>query len=260
MTTPAVPPLPTPSPLERLAAGYRPTDPPPRPAQTRQPAPPPPTSEERFARSYDSEQHNMRDQRGRYTAPPAHKPPPPPKDSELALARTYAPLAGEAAADSSDEQNDTADANNTGATDGPGGATDSPPAELRAPNGFEELDPDTASGLSRVADELQLRPGAMQAIVDKVSPMLVERSNRRLAALMDQWSDETTSDPEIGGTNLDASIAHARKALDVHGSPELRQLLGPLSAGGTGIGNNVAMLRFLAKVGRASAGAVNAGR
>jgi hypothetical protein len=67
--------------------------------------------------------------------------------------------------------------------------------------------------------------------------------------MIGNWQNETKADPIIGGAKLDETVRLAQKALEL-GPPGLRKVLGPLSEGGTGLGNQRDVLAFLAEVGR----------
>lgn len=225
---------------ERLANSYRgskPSDQPPSTPQSKQTL----TPEERLAADY------------RRTAPraePVGNPsmPPPPLTAEERLARTYGV---ETPSTATEEASDAEVSDSAEKAEGEGANTGhATEGDLRAPEGYVPLDTETASGLASIAKELELPDGAMQQLVDKVSPLLQERTTRNLQRMMDDWVEETTKDPEIGGARLDETISHARRALTKLGTPGLRKLLGPMSEGGTGIGNNREMVRFLARVGR----------
>jgi hypothetical protein len=59
------------------------------------------------------------------------------------------------------------------------------------------------------------------------------------------WAEAATADPEIGGASFQRNLDHARSALKEYGSPGLTEVLER-----TGLGNQVEIIRLLAKVGR----------
>lgn len=128
--------------------------------------------------------------------------------------------------------------------------TEAPALDLKAPEGMA-IAPEVATTLSSLAHELNIGGEAMQKLVDKVSPVLHQQTQSRVAAMIEGWAEETFADPDLGGENFDATAASVMKALSVYGSPELRTLLSPPENGGTGLGNHPALVRFLARVGQA---------
>lgn len=105
------------------------------------------------------------------------------------------------------------------------------------------------AAFSEVARELNLSNEAAQVLVDKVSPALRAQTAANLTAMVDGFVKDTNADPEIGGEKLKETLSFARRALDL-APPELRQLLGPLSEGGTGLGNHKAIIKWAANIGR----------
>jgi hypothetical protein len=120
--------------------------------------------------------------------------------------------------------------------------------ELKAPEGFN-LGDSELNALSSVARELDLSNEATQKIVDSMAPVLKQRGMDAAEAMIGNWQNETKADPIIGGAKLDETVRLAQKALEL-GPPGLRKVLGPLSEGGTGLGNQRDVLAFLAEVGR----------
>jgi hypothetical protein len=95
-----------------------------------------------------------------------------------------------------------------------------------------------AAALQKAADE-------QKAFIDAWSPggaKFVERDA--------QWKQAALADPEIGGTpeKLAASVEQATQALKKYGSPELEKVL---SIDETGFGQHPAVLKFLARIGKA---------
>jgi hypothetical protein len=92
-----------------------------------------------------------------------------------------------------------------------------------------------------------------QEQANKLTPFLLGQMKQIQQQQQDAWADQTRqwrssveSDPEIGGTNLRASLVNAARARDAYGSPELKALLADSSLG---IGNHPAIVKLLAKVG-----------
>ncbi len=119
--------------------------------------------------------------------------------------------------------------------------------ELKAPEGAE-FDPAVLSVFEGAARSLNLSGSAAQQILDALAPALQTQQAAQVEAMVSGWLASTKADPEIGGAKLKASVADAAFALSKVGTPELRALLGPVSRGGTGLGNHPEILRLLARV------------
>lgn len=128
----------------------------------------------------------------------------------------------------------------------PAGAPES--YSFKAPEGYQ-VGAHAEKALTEVARELNLSNDAAQAIMDKMSPALKAQTLDNIDSMVNGWINDSRNDPEIGGDKLRETIAYGQKALDL-GPPELRQLLGPVSQGGTGLGNHPAILKWAAAIGR----------
>jgi len=83
-----------------------------------------------------------------------------------------------------------------------------------------------------------------------MTPVLDANMRQRINEVVEGWAAEANADPTLGGTNLNQTVGCAQQALDAFATPELRKLLGPVSAVGTGLGNQKELVRFFAAVGR----------
>ena len=128
--------------------------------------------------------------------------------------------------------------------------------ELTAPEGFAGLDPEAVAVATPVFKELGLSNDQANKLMpvagEFAKRITAERDSQILASIGEQrkaWLEEAKADKEIGGTNWDASLASAAKALDqlgfTKGSP-LRNVLND-----SGLGNHPEMIRAWAKVGKA---------
>ncbi|MDZ7918509.1 protease [Rhodoferax sp.] len=109
------------------------------------------------------------------------------------------------------------------------------------------LDEDAAGEFTGLAKELGLTQDGAQKVADIGAKMAQKWATQQEQALMqagDEWAAQTTSDPEIGGDKLDASLAAGKKALDELGTPELSALLKS-----SRLGNHPEVIRFFARVG-----------
>jgi hypothetical protein len=95
-------------------------------------------------------------------------------------------------------------------------------------------------GLSQEQAQHLASMGAKMA--QKITEQAATAQAERIAA----WEAETKADKEIGGAQLEANLATAKKALDAFGSPELSTLLVE-----TGIGNHPAIIKAFVKAGKA---------
>lgn len=131
------------------------------------------------------------------------------------------------------------------------------PASTGAPESYsfkpspdgQTLEEQPSTALSEVARDLNLTNDAAQKIVDKMAPALRAQQVRNIEAMVSGWIAETKADPEIGGAKLPETQALAQRAL-AFASPGLRKLLGPVSEGGTGLGNHKEILAWAAALGR----------
>lgn len=80
----------------------------------------------------------------------------------------------------------------------------------------------------------------------KMAQKITEQAATAQAERTAAWEAETLADKEIGGAQLEANLATAKKALDAFGSPELNTLLAE-----SGIGNHPAVIKAFVKAGKA---------
>lgn len=128
------------------------------------------------------------------------------------------------------------------------------------PEGFEKddallgefatlLNDDKLSRADRANKLIELQAKVLKAASEKGSALFVQQQQ--------EWQDQVRSDPEIGGTGLDAKLGNIAKLLDLFGgtkpaqgaardATKLRQLLDT-----TGAGNNPEMVRFLSNIAEA---------
>lgn len=154
--------------------------------------------------------------------------------------------------DESTASTDQGDADGTegeGETDGEGeGESKAPESyEFVAPEGLE-YDQAVLDAFSPVAKQLDLSQDEAQNVLDKVSPVIQERMQTKIAELRTGWESASRTDPEIGGNGnekvLTKNLAIAEKSIQSFGDNEYRELLET-----TGIGNHPAVIRYHLKVG-----------
>ena len=79
-----------------------------------------------------------------------------------------------------------------------------------------------------------------------MAPALSSQTQKNIKAMIDGWENDSRA---AFGDKLTEEISYAQKALDMS-PPELRQLLGPVSKGGTGLGSHKAVIAAFAEFGR----------
>jgi hypothetical protein len=137
-----------------------------------------------------------------------------------------------------------------------GGAEEEAGAAAGAPEAYEafalpegySIPEELNTALTATAKELKLPQAAAQKVVD-----LAVQHAQRMQAAMDEnltaarteWEASARADQEIGGANLTANLAIAKKGLTTFGSPALIELLN-----GSGLGNHPEIIRAFYRVGK----------
>lgn len=109
-----------------------------------------------------------------------------------------------------------------------------------------EIHKDVLDAFAIEARELGLSQEKAQGVVDKMARAMEAASQAKLQELKKVWIQETTTDPELGGANLQVNLGYAKKVLDSFGNPRLVALLNK-----TGLGNQRDMVEFFVKAGKA---------
>lgn len=120
--------------------------------------------------------------------------------------------------------------------------------EFKAGEGVE-LDTEALKDFEPVARELNLTNEQAQKLVDAYPKILVgvqQRQAEAWQAQTEQWAADVKADKEIGGDKLTANLSAAQRALDLFGSPELKEYLE-----GTGLGNHPELVKTFIKIGKA---------
>ena len=110
----------------------------------------------------------------------------------------------------------------------------------------EELDPDVVNAFGEVAKELNLPQDDAQKVLDKVAPVIQEKQAKAMEQAKIDWANDSQSDEEFGGENLNANLDIAKKSLEAFGSDSLKSLLQE-----TGFGNHPEIIRFMYRAGKA---------
>lgn len=108
------------------------------------------------------------------------------------------------------------------------------------------LDEGVVGAFTELAKELDLSQSAAEKVLNKMAPVLAERSMAKLAEAKQAWFQASVQDKEFGGDKLGENLAVAKKALDAFASPELRSLLNE-----SGLGNHPEFVRLMYRAGKA---------
>ncbi|ECG3547392.1 peptidase [Salmonella enterica] len=114
----------------------------------------------------------------------------------------------------------------------------------------QELDTAALEQFEPIARELNLTNEQAQKMVDlygtKIMPMVQQQQAEAWQKTTEQWAADVKADKEIGGDKLTANLSSAQRALDLFGSPELKEYLE-----GTGLGNHPELVKTFIKIGKA---------
>lgn len=153
-------------------------------------------------------------------------------------------------AEAPDATPDTAPPTDTPAPDAPTPDTPLAYADFALPDGVE-VDADTLDEARGLLAELKLPQEQAQRLVDFYAGRMRrfgEAQAGAWATLNEKWVADVKADREIGGDRMAETMAAATRAMDRFGTPGLREALMM-----TGAGNHPEIIRFVARVGRATA-------
>ena len=120
-------------------------------------------------------------------------------------------------------------------------------ADFTLPDGME-VDEALMGDFLPLAKEFNLTQAQAQQLIDLQTTSMEKvgtAQEEAWATRVKDWGEETKTDKEIGGDKLKENLGLAKRGLDAFGTPELGKLLDT-----TGLGNNLAFVRFFAKVGK----------
>lgn len=120
--------------------------------------------------------------------------------------------------------------------------------EFQAGEGVE-LDTEALKDFEPVARDLNLTNEQAQKLVDAYPKILAgvqQRQAEAWQAQTEQWASDVKADKEIGGDKLTANLSAAQRALDLFGTPELKEYLNT-----TGLGNHPDLVKAFVKIGKA---------
>ncbi|HCU2525903.1 TPA: peptidase [Enterobacter hormaechei] len=114
----------------------------------------------------------------------------------------------------------------------------------------QELDTAALEQFEPIARELNLSNEQAQKMVDlygtKILPMVQQQQAETWQKTTEQWAADVKADKEIGGDKLTANLSAAQRALDLFGTPELKEYLNT-----TGLGNHPDLVKTFVKIGKA---------
>lgn len=112
-----------------------------------------------------------------------------------------------------------------------------------------DLDTEALKDFEPVARDLNLTNEQAQKLVDAYPKILAgvqQRQAEAWQAQTEQWASDVKADKEIGGDKLTTNLSAAQRALDLFGTPELKEYLNT-----TGLGNHPDLVKTFVKIGKA---------
>ena len=122
---------------------------------------------------------------------------------------------------------------------------------LKVPEGVDKVNESMLKAFQEYAIENKLTVEEAQSMVDFYAKYVKEEdsvADKEWQEQNRQWAEEVRKDKEFGGKNLSATVADARRAIDVFGDEDVRAMLRE-----AGMLNQLPMVKMLAKIGKASA-------
>lgn len=116
--------------------------------------------------------------------------------------------------------------------------------DVKLPEGITREDPMVSTFLAS-AGELGMKDEAVQAVLDKVAPLVAEQlaaPAKMWTELNAEWQAAIKGDPEVGGAKLGENVARINGLIDRFGTPDLKDALRM-----TGAANNPHIFKFLSK-------------
>jgi hypothetical protein len=109
-----------------------------------------------------------------------------------------------------------------------------------------QVDEELLGGVKEIATKHNLSKEAVQDLVNAYSKKVLDSDTSlksQWTEIEQGWINSAKSDKEIGGDKFDETVTKARKAIDVFGTPALREALDQ-----TRFGNHPELIRMMAKV------------
>ena len=121
------------------------------------------------------------------------------------------------------------------------------PEELKFSDGFQ-VDAPIAEKFTTLINEMGLtreNVSKLTSFYEEVAKANSGKDSEAWQTLQTSWQNEVKADPTIGGTNLPLTQTHIGRVLDKYGDEAARQAFDL-----TGAGNNPAIVRLMAKIGK----------
>ena len=134
----------------------------------------------------------------------------------------------------------------TSESETPEGAPDKYEFNAKVADAPDELDPEVLTAFGEVAKELDLPQDSAQKVLDKVAPVIQARQAKVVEEVKLEWANDSKSDEEFGGENLNANLEIAKSSLKAFGTDALKDLLQE-----SGLGNHPEVIRFMYRAGKA---------
>ena len=141
---------------------------------------------------------------------------------------------------------ETAVESETSDQEAPKGAPETYEFNTKITDESAELDPEVVTAFGEVAKELDLPQDAAQKVLDKVAPVIQAKQAKVMEQVKVDWANDSQSDEEFGGENLNANLETAKSALNAFGTDALKSLLQE-----SGLGNHPEVIRFMYRAGKA---------
>jgi hypothetical protein len=122
-------------------------------------------------------------------------------------------------------------------------------SDFTLPDGVE-VDSETLNEARALLGEMKLPQEQAQRLVDFYAGKIRQFGASQMESwvkLNEKWVGDFKADKEIGGERMQETVAAATRAMDRFGTPGLREALIT-----TGAGNHPEVIRFVARVGRAT--------
>lgn len=126
--------------------------------------------------------------------------------------------------------------------------------EFKAADG-QQFDPELTTEFSTIAKELNLTQENAQKLADfgpKILQKAMDKQVQQWTEIREGWVTAIKADKEFGGNKFAETIERAKRALGKFGDAGLSKLLAAPSKGGTGFGDNDSLIKFLARVDKAT--------
>jgi len=123
-------------------------------------------------------------------------------------------------------------------------------SDFTLPEGVE-VDAETLSEAQTLLGDMKLPQEQAQRLVDFYAGKIRQfgaSQSENWVKLNEQWVSDFKADKEIGGERIQETVEAATRAMDRFGTPGLREALIM-----TGAGNHPEVIRFVARIGRATA-------